>query len=359
MIALPLLALPLYLALGRPDLPGHSFAGDAAPEAMPETVQAAIARLADHLKANPNDLEGWTLLARSKAKLGQPDEAVTAWRRAVALAPDDADLGADLAEALTLANQGVVPEEARTRFERVQAARPDDPRAGHYLALARLQAGDERGALDRWAKLVAASPANAPWLPMVRQRLAEIADRLHLDPAAITPQPRPAEPPAAAGSEEQTRALAATLTARLKTNPGDADGWLRLIAAYENLADTPARLDAARRASAANPQNPDLQVARAEAVLATTPATDDRLPPEAATALRTALTLAPDTPAALWYLALDAAATGHPADARPLLERLLKQLEPGGDEYRAVKARLSAVTISPLLSGPPQRSPTP
>ena len=64
---------------------------------------------------------------------------------------------------------------------------------------------------------------------------------------------------------------------------------------------------------------------------------------QAATALRAALALAPDTPAALWYLALDAAATGHPAEARPLLERLLKRLEPGGDEYKQVKARLEAV----------------
>ena len=345
--ALPLAALSLYLVIGRPDLPARPFSEQAAatakPEEMPQKVLDAVTHLAERLKSEPGNLEGWQLLAQSYGKLGRLPEAVEAWRKAAALAPDDAEISSNLAEALVFANQGLVPEDARQRFEAVQAKAPSDPRASHYLALARLQAGDDQGALDRWTKLVAASPANAPWLPLVRQSIAEVAGRLHLDPAAVTPKPLPAKEGGAAKDRAAAlQNMAEELTAKLKTNPADADGWLRLIATYEALGNTPRRLEAARNAREQGPHRPELLVACAEAVIAAAASNspDDRLPAEAAAALREALAVAPETPAALWYLGIDAAIAGNAAEARPMLEKLLKQLDPAGTDYKEVKTRL-------------------
>ncbi len=349
--AIPLAALTLYLAIGRPDMRDHPFtaltAEAAKPVSPPQKVVDAVNHLAERLKAEPGDLDGWMLLGQSYGKLGRLAEAVGAWRKAVALAPDQLEISSNLAEALVTANQGLVPDEARTLFEAQKSKMPDDPRSSHYLALARFQAGDEKGALDRWAALVAVSPANAPWLGMVRQHIAEVAGRLNLNPAEVTPQPLAAKPAdsAAADQAKTIRAMVDGLRAKLQTAPADIDGWLRLIRAYEVLGDAPARLEAARHAREQAPRQPDVLLALAEAVIAATPATGptDRLPPEAGAVLREVLAVAPDTAAALWYLGLDAALAGNVAEARPLLEKLLTLIEPASAEYQEVKTRLESL----------------
>ncbi len=348
LVALPLASLALYLALGRPDLPDRPFAEraaeSAAAAATPQSVLEAMARLAERLASQPNDLEGWVLLAQSYGKMGQLPDSIEAWRKAAALAPDDLDISGNLAETLISSNRGLVPEEARQLLDAIQAKLPDEPRAGHYLALARQQAGDDHGALERWIKLAAASPENAPWLPLVHERIAEVAGRLHLDAAAITPKPLPpktAEAPA--DQAKAIRAMVEGLRAKLEANPADVAGWLRLLRAYEVLGESDRRLDAAKRLRAQAPHQPDVLVAYAEAVIAATPGTVERLPAEAAAAFREALAVAPETTAALWYLGLDTALAGQAAEARPLLERLLKQLDPASPDYQAVKTRLDSL----------------
>jgi cytochrome c-type biogenesis protein CcmH len=194
MVLLPVLTLALYLPLGRPDLPDQPFAGRSQTPAeppVPAQVLKAVETLAARLSAQPDDLPGWMLLARSLGKLGRFDESVEAWRAALKLAPEEAELRGTLAEALTTAEQGTVGDEARRLFEAVLAQQPGDPRASHYLALARAQAGDFQGALERWQAMVRATPANAPWLPMIQIRIKDMAVRLKLDPAAALPPPLP------------------------------------------------------------------------------------------------------------------------------------------------------------------------
>ena len=67
------------------------------------------------------------------------------------------------------------------------------------------------------------------------------------------------------------------------------------------------------------------------------------LPKEAADAFRAALAAAPDNPDALWFLGLNAAADGHPAEARALWQKLLPQLDPTSPDYAHVKERLDGL----------------
>jgi len=350
LLVIPLATLATYLALGRPDLPGQPLAGriaaphDAAP---PPEVLAAVDHLAERLRKEPNNLQGWVLLAQSQGKLGRLAEAVESWRHAVALAADDQDLKGNLAEALTTANQGLVPDEAVRLYQAMLAKTPGEPQASHYLALARAQAGDFKGALDRWAALVAASPADAPWLPLVLQRVADMAERLNLDPATVTPKPLPARgaaPDAGAPSEDRIRTMVEGLAAKLKANPEDIDGWLRLARAYEAMGQPDKQIDALRQAKARAPRNLDLLVTYAVAILTRDPPADTaRLPAEAAEALRTALEIAPDSQAALWYLGIDAANAGQPDAARAMWTRLLASIDPSSPDHAEVKAKLDAL----------------
>ena len=68
-------------------------------------------------------------------------------------------------------------------FEAVLQTDPTSPRP-LLSGAARGQAGDMRGALDRWVELAAQSPADAPWLPTVRQRITDTAGQLGVDVAS-------------------------------------------------------------------------------------------------------------------------------------------------------------------------------
>jgi len=371
LVLVPLTAWSLYLAVGRPDLPAQPRAARSNPplaDGMPANIVEAVSKLAERLKREPADLEGWALLGQSHTKLNRPTEAVEAWRHALALSKDDSDLQRSLANALINANQGLVLDEARQLFEAVLAQHPGDPQASYFLALGRAQGGDFRGALDRWTALAAASPANAPWLPMVHRAIADMATRFGLDPVKAIPpslppqsQPDEATPtsPAASGPssaaaaamptdpEERARMIRSMvdrLAARLATSPNDIAGWLRLARAYQVLKETDHQLDAISHALAQAPDRPDILVAYAEALMAKTPsAPGARLPPDAVKALKAALGVAADTPEALWFLGIDAAAAGQPTAARALWQRLLAELDPSSPDYTEVKTRLDGL----------------
>ncbi|MEE8532831.1 MAG: c-type cytochrome biogenesis protein CcmI, partial [Alphaproteobacteria bacterium] len=84
--ALPLIAGSLYLWLGSPGLESEPFAARA-PEGGADDRQVAVddiesmvARLAERLRSEPDDLEGWMMLARSYRVLERYDEAIGALR---------------------------------------------------------------------------------------------------------------------------------------------------------------------------------------------------------------------------------------------------------------------------------------
>ena len=364
LVLVPLTAWGLYLVIGRPDLPAQPLAARSNPaiaDGMPANIVEAVSKLAERLKGEPSDLEGWVLLGQSLTKLNRPTEAVDAWRHALALAKDDPSIQDSLAYALTRANQGLVPGEAHQLFEAVLAEHPDDPQARYFQALALAQGGDFRGALDHWTALAAASPANAPWLPMVQRAIADMAPRFGLDPIKAVPPPRPPQsqpdktasaPSSVAATmptnpEERTlmiRSMVDDLAARLATSPNDIAGWLRLARAYQVLGEADHQLDAIGHALTQAPDRPDVLVAYAEALMAKTPsAPGARLPPDAVKALRAALNISANRPEALWFLGLDAAAAGQPAAARALWQQLLAELTPSSPDYTEVKTRLDGL----------------
>ena len=183
-------------------------------------------------------------------------------------------------------------------------ADPNDARARYYLALARGQAGDMRGALDRWVELAAQSPADAPWLPTVRQRITETAgaarDRCRLRHAAASSRDlaersrsEPARPPPAPASEqvagaadmtpeqrqEMIRGMVDNLATKLRENPNDADGWLRLGRAYKVLGEQDKSVEALASGAKAAPGRVDVLMAYADALMVANGRKTPRLPP--------------------------------------------------------------------------------
>jgi len=262
-IIVPVGALTLYLALGSPgvpDLPLASRQAEIRQEVQrDEDMERLVADLAEKMKANPDNAEGWNLLARSYRNAGRYGEAVNAFERVVQLTGRDPDVLAEYGEALIMQAEGAVTPAAEAIFREVMDQGGADPRALFYTGVARAQQGDVKGAMDAWVLLTEVSPADAPWLPEVRQRIRAAAGELGLDPPAVALQPPSATqpsaetPPSSGPSREEVeaarqmpaaerdamiRSMVQRLADRLKENPGDREGWVRLERAYRVLGET-------------------------------------------------------------------------------------------------------------------------
>lgn len=79
-VAVPLAATGLYAMLGTPQAVLEPPATQAA--AMPADIERMVAGLAARLERNPDDPQGWAMLARSYQVMGRHAEAQAAWARA-------------------------------------------------------------------------------------------------------------------------------------------------------------------------------------------------------------------------------------------------------------------------------------
>ena len=257
----------LYLEVGNPGAPDMPLAqrGDlGGPVAGGQDMGAQIAELQKAAEANPGDAQGWLHLAGVYASLERYGEAAEAYRRAIEAGSVVPTVKGDYAEALLMAGEGTVTPEIRTIYEEILASNPNDPRALFYLARADYQAGKTREALDRWALLISSSPADAPWLPIVRDNLTRAANDLGLDVAEVMPEPLPAERGSAPMFTDEQRAemesmspeerqamirsMVDGLDARLQEDPNDLEGWKRLIRARVTLGEPQAAQEALDRA---------------------------------------------------------------------------------------------------------------
>lgn len=363
-LLVPLLTLGLYAALGAPELPDRPLAArqDRETDAPGQPdVAAMVAQLEARLAGAPDDLEGWLMLGRSRAVLGQAPGAVEAYRRAKALAPADPRAMAALGESLVDAAGGVVTPEARGLFAQLETQAPEDPRSGFYLGWAEAQAGDYRAALERWRVLLAAAPADAPWRERVVEAVRAAAGELQLDAEAVLAQV-PAPPAASAASppapsEEEVaqagamapeerqafiRGMVDKLQARLDADGSDVEGWLRL-AQSRLVLNEPERARAAfERGLALHPDDPSLLKGFAASLLG--PARADTGLPEigdrAAELYGKVASVTPDDPEPWWYLGVRALQEGRRDEARSSWGKVLTRLDPKRPEYAAIKQRL-------------------
>jgi cytochrome c-type biogenesis protein CcmH len=233
--------LGLYAVLGSPNIPGEpAYARRALPPDH-QSIANLISQVEEHLAKNPNDGAGWEVIAPVYMRLGRFDDAVAAWRKALALNGETAVRDSDLGEALVGAANGVVTEEAKKAFERALTHDANDPKARYFLGLADEQDGNRVAAAAKWQALLQTAPAGAPWVGFVRESLARVngergAPAPNAAPAGV-PAPTAADIAAAENMPADQRTamiqgMVAKLADQLHANGGDVDGWLRLVRAY-------------------------------------------------------------------------------------------------------------------------------
>lgn len=218
-LAVPALAIIVYLAEGSPGMEGRPFAErmNVPPEELP--LEGLVLRIERHLKKEPDDLRGWELVAPVYLQLGRFEEAANAWSRAMMVDGVTSGRLAARGEARVMANDGLVGPAALRDFERAVEIDPQEPRAQYFLGVAELDAGNRDAALERWKKLLASAPEDAPWAAALRARIASVERG----------------PTMSAADEPMIRGMVEGLATRLQENPDDLDGWLRLIRSYKVL----------------------------------------------------------------------------------------------------------------------------
>ncbi len=269
-IAVPLISIPLYAFIGSPGLPGEPLAG----RNLGASFLAQVAKVERHLEAHPEDGRGWEVLAPVYMKMERYEEAAKARRNALTLLGDTAQREVDLGAALAMAANGVVTADAKTAFDRAAAIDPDNVQARFFQGIAAQQDGNRDEAVRIWSDLIAKAPPDAPWLPLVRDRLARIAPDAVPPPgsAPATSDPTTSAPTtsgptagdmAAAGDmppearAQFIHAMVERLAARLHENGSDVDGWLRLLRAYMVMgerAKAKTAVNDAREALASEPE---------------------------------------------------------------------------------------------------------
>jgi cytochrome c-type biogenesis protein CcmH len=262
LIALPLGAVALYLALGSPELPGQPLAdrlararaGAATDE--PTSLASLVRQVEAHLGRNPDDGRGWEVLAPAYMRLERFDDAAKARRNAIRLLGATADRVAGLGEALAAAAGGIVTPDAKAEFERALELDRDNVTAALYLGLAAKQAGQPEEARRMWEGMIARAPAGAPWVTFVRQAIAALGTPGGSPPAADAAPTPDASAEMTPEQREMARGMVERLAARLATDGSDVEGWLRLVRSYMVLGEhdkARAAASNARRALAGDP----------------------------------------------------------------------------------------------------------
>ncbi len=118
-------------------------------------LETAMRRLQQRLAENPDDLEGQTLLARSLVSLQRHAQAVTAYRKALQLAPQSDVLMTELAEALAYAaGSRQLPDESMQWLQSALQINPDNQKALWLLGMGHLSHERLEQANALWTRLL-------------------------------------------------------------------------------------------------------------------------------------------------------------------------------------------------------------
>ena len=112
LVALPLLSVALYLHYGSPDLVDVVAAPARSGPVASAPLDQLVAQVEQHLEKDPRDGRGWEVLAPVLFKLGRYDDAVQAFRNALAYNGETAARHSNLGEAMGAAANGVITAEA-------------------------------------------------------------------------------------------------------------------------------------------------------------------------------------------------------------------------------------------------------
>ena len=191
-VLVPVLAALIYFEIGTPEGLDPTVAGG--PESHQVTqaqVEQMVATLAQRLKENPENPEGWFMLARSYNAMGRFAEAAAAFAELAKRMPEEPQVYADWADALAAANNRSLLGEPSRLIDKALALDPDNIKALALSGSAAFQAEDYAKAAAQWERILPQLPADNELAVSIRQGIAEARQRGGLAPLAEAPPAAP------------------------------------------------------------------------------------------------------------------------------------------------------------------------
>jgi cytochrome c-type biogenesis protein CcmH len=212
-IALPAGALLVYRLVGNPRaLDPSALVQKVEPDAEHGMdIEKAIGSLAEKLKANPEDADGWALLGRAYKETERFAEARDALKRAHSLAPDNPDITVEYAEALALSSDAHrLDGESRQLIENALKADPKNQRGLWLLGISNYQQGKFDAAIANWNQLLTLLPPDSDAAASVQKQITQAQQQAS----------EPASTPAPVVAAKPTRATAAAPAAATPAGSG-------------------------------------------------------------------------------------------------------------------------------------------
>jgi cytochrome c-type biogenesis protein CcmH len=355
-VILPLAGFGLYLMLGSPHLPSQS-AMDRLAEERART-SPAIQALEAKVEQSPSDAQNWIDLGRAYVDVERTKDAKDSFAKAMALGRKEPDLLRQFAHAAIMAEGGRVTTDAQSALQRALSADPGDPTSRFFLALAKAQNQDVEGALADWLTLERQLPPEAPLRQLLAENIDKASRQLGKDPAklpgrtvgraggAVGPS---AEDMAAAEqmTPEQRQAfiesMVERLAAKMKEEPENLEGWIRLANAYGVLEKREEARAAWAEAAKRAPSRLDVQLDYAGALIQGRTDLAKNLPPEFPEAVKRIRTLDPDNPLGLFYAGVVARAEGRAEEAKALWEKVLALMPEGSPERQQLQREIDTL----------------
>jgi cytochrome c-type biogenesis protein CcmH len=211
-MAVPLLAALLYFAVGNP----RAINPQAAVEqnVTREQIEGMVGRLAARMKEAPEDLKGWVMLGRSYAVLDRYPEAVEAYANAVKRSPPDAQLLADYADTMAMAQGHNLLGEPERLIAQALKIDPDNVKALLLAGTVALEKHDFNAAIAHWERILKLVPSDSDLAVSVRDGIDDARKLAGTGPKALPGKATPA-PAAVSGTVRLAPAIVA------KAAPGD------------------------------------------------------------------------------------------------------------------------------------------
>ncbi|MGZ5123591.1 MAG: c-type cytochrome biogenesis protein CcmI [Burkholderiales bacterium] len=192
---LPIGALAVYAFVGAPiALDPQVLADNAAAHAVDQgQLNAMVEKLAARLKEEPDNAEGWLMLARSYRLFKRYEESARAYGNAVSRLPPDASLLADYADVLGAA-QGGLEGEPEKLISKALKIDPQNPKA---LALAGSAAFNRKNyaeAAHHWEQMIPLVPAASDEARAIHANVEEARGLAGIAPTTDTASTPPIAP---------------------------------------------------------------------------------------------------------------------------------------------------------------------
>ncbi len=182
-VVTPLVAISLYLLIGSPNAINPAKETQNPQSEQQHSIIGMVTQLEARLEQEPNDVEGWNMLAHSHMVLHNYEKAAIAMQRLYELVGDQADVLVRYADVLTMLHGGKFSGKPQDLIDKALDLEPEHPMGLWLAGMASAEQGEYQVAIDYWHRLLPQLANNDAESSSVKAMIARAQQELGQDPA--------------------------------------------------------------------------------------------------------------------------------------------------------------------------------